>query len=326
VSKRYGVISVGTNSTRVLLADVALDVPRVTVAAAIGTRIGEGLGEGGALGEEPMRRTIDAIAQLHRRIRGHYVRLFAITTSALRRASNGETFLERVHAMLGVPMRVLTGEEEAEASYRGAITALAPLRGERVGVIDMGGGSTEYAVGTDSKPERVVSSEIGAVRVTEALPALAGRDGAVTEETLERARGMARDALEAMRACDSVARAALVGGSATTAAAILRGRRGPLTAYSLSRDDLQRLIARLCAMPLDERKRIAGMKPQRADILPAGLVLLDAALETAGLGEAVATTSDLLMGVLLQHRDASAATAGEPSFTRAGSRPSRNFS
>lgn len=326
MSKRYAVISVGTNSTRVLLADVAFEVPRVGMAAAIGTRVGEGLGESGALGDVPMQRTLDAIAQLQRRIRGHYVKLFAITTSALRRASNGEEFLERVQAMLGVPMRVLTGDEEAQASYRGAITALAPLRGERAGVVDSGGGSCEYAVGTGIEPESVVSCEIGAVRLTEALPEMAGRDGAVTDETLERARAIARDALEPMRASAAVERAALVGGSATTAAAMLRGRRGPLAAFALSRDDLQRLLARLCALPLDERKRIAGMKPQRADILPAGLVVLDTALEIAGLNEAVATTADLLMGVLLQHRGASGASAGEPAFTRAGSRPSRNFS
>ena len=113
----------------------------------IGTRIGEGLGERGRLGDEPMQRTLDAIRQLARAIRGHYVRMFAIATSALRRADNGEEFMERVHELLGVPLRVLSGEEEAEASYRGALTAFDGGRGERIGVIDVGGGSSECAVG-----------------------------------------------------------------------------------------------------------------------------------------------------------------------------------
>jgi exopolyphosphatase/guanosine-5'-triphosphate,3'-diphosphate pyrophosphatase len=184
LSKRYAIVSIGTNSTRALLADVAPDNPRVELARSVGTRIGEGLGERGKLGDEPMQRTLDAVAQLARALRGHYVRLFAVGTSALRRAENGEDFCARVAELLGVSLRVLSGEEEAEASYRGALTAFGTLRGERVGVIDTGGGSTEYAVGDSLKPESVVSCEIGAVRLTEAVPELSGRGGAVAKEAL----------------------------------------------------------------------------------------------------------------------------------------------
>ena len=320
MSRRYAVISVGTNSTRMLLADAAFDVPRVEAAASIGTRVGEGLGSNGALGEEPMQRTLDAIVQLHRRIRGHYVKLSAVTTSAMRRADNADIFLQRVHETLGVPMRVLTGDEEAAASYRGGISALGVMRGERVGVIDAGGGSTEYAVGTDATPAAVISCEIGAVRLTEALPAMAGRDGAVDERTIEEARALAREALAPMSDSEPIERAALVGGSATTVAAIMRGRRGPLPSFSVTREDLQRLLKRLCALGLDERKDVQGMKPQRADIMPAGIVVLDTALEIVKLDAAVATTSDLLLGVMLQQRDAAGPVAGEIPRPRAGSR------
>lgn len=309
-----------------LLADVAFDVPRIEAGASIGTRVGEGLGPNDALGDEPMRRTLDAVAQLQRKIRGHYVKLFAVATSALRRATNGEEFLERTQEILGVPMRVLSGEEEAAASYRGAISALGPMRGERVAVVDTGGGSTEYATGTGLAPDSVLSCEIGAVRLTEALPKMAGRDGAVDAATIESARELAHEALEPMKACDPVERVALVGGSASTAAGILRGRRGILPAFRLTRDDLQSLLARLCGMTLDERKAVPGIKPQRADILPAGMVVLDAALENAGVAESVATTSDLLLGVMLQHRDATTPAAGEGGFARAGFRSPRNIS
>ena len=131
MSKRYAIVSIGTNSTRLVLADMAPEIPRVELARSTGTRIGEALGENGRLGDEPMQRTLDAIAQLARAVRGHYVRLFAIATSALRRADNGEEFGERVKALLGVPLRVLSGEEEAAASYRGALTARSEER--RVG-------------------------------------------------------------------------------------------------------------------------------------------------------------------------------------------------
>jgi exopolyphosphatase/guanosine-5'-triphosphate,3'-diphosphate pyrophosphatase len=304
VSKRYAIVSIGTNSTRALLADVEPDQPRIELARAIGTRLGEGLGERGSLGDEPMQRTLDAVAQLVRAVRGHYLRLFAIGTSALRRAENGEEFAERVQALLGVPLRVLSGEEEAAASYRGALTALGELRGERVAVVDAGGGSTECAVGTSVSPEKVISCEIGAVRLTEAVPALAGRDGPVDEATVSLARGIARDALKPLAECAPVERAALVGGTATTTAAIVRGKPAPITSYALKRGDLQRTLERLLKLNLDQRKKVVGMKPQRADILPAGIIVLDAALDTLGRDEAIATTADLLLGILMQERDA----------------------
>jgi exopolyphosphatase/guanosine-5'-triphosphate,3'-diphosphate pyrophosphatase len=321
LSKRYAIISIGTNSTRALLADVEPERPRIELARTIGTRIGEGLGERGRLGDEPMQRTLDAAAQLARAMRGHYVRLFAVGTSALRRADNGEEFMEGLHALLGVPLRVLSGEEEAAASYRGARTVFDNLRDERAGVVDVGGGSTECAIGDSETPEKVISCEIGAVRLTESAPKLAGRDGDIDAETVSRAATTARDALTPLAEYRSIEHLALVGGSATTTAAIVRGRSGPVPSFRLTRADLKRTLDRLLAMPLDERKKIPGMKAQRADILPAGILVLDAALETLGRDDAIATTSDLLLGVLLQERDA----AGQPQRPRGASQARKGF-
>jgi exopolyphosphatase/guanosine-5'-triphosphate,3'-diphosphate pyrophosphatase len=299
------------------LADVEPEKPRVDFVRSIGTRIGEGLGQRGRLGDEPMQRTLDAVAQLARTMRGHYVRMFAVATSALRRADNGEQFTERVHEVLGVPVRVLSGEEEAEASYRGALTAFDGWRGERVGVIDVGGGSTECAVGDSVTPEKVITCEVGAVRLTEAVPKLAGRDGPVAAGELSRAADLARESLRAIAECAPVERLALVGGSATTTAAIVRGRAAPIASYRLTRADLQRTLERLCNLSLAERKKVVGMRPQRADILAAGIVLLDAALEALGRDEALATTADLLIGFLLQQRDAAAQPQRAPIDPRA---------
>jgi exopolyphosphatase / guanosine-5'-triphosphate,3'-diphosphate pyrophosphatase len=321
VSKRYAIVSIGTNSTRALLADVEPDQPRVEEARSIGTRVGEGLREGGALSDEAMQRTLDAVTAHYRAIRGHYVRIFAVGTSALRRAKNAEEFSNRLQAIVGVPLRVLSGEEEAAASYRGALTAFGTLRGERVGVLDIGGGSTEYAVGVAGTPESVVSCEIGAVRLSEEVPALTGRDGSVDEASISRARELAREALAPLRDCAPVERVALVGGSATSAAAIARERRLPAPAMALTRADLKRVLDMLVKMPLEERKGVVGMKAQRADILPAGIVVLEEALEILGQDAVVATTADLLLGILLQERDA----GGQRSPALARSEARRGF-
>jgi exopolyphosphatase/guanosine-5'-triphosphate,3'-diphosphate pyrophosphatase len=309
MSRRFAVLSIGTNSTRLLLADVEPEIPRVEVARSVGTRIGEGLGEHGRLAQEPMERTLEALRLFSREVKGHYVRLIAIATSALRRAENGDEFAQQVQNLIGVPLRVLSGEEEAIASYRGALTAFGTLRGERVGVLDMGGGSTEYAAGTSLRPDDLVSCEIGAVRLTEAVPALNGESGKPDDASFERARTLARDALEPLKQYTPVERLAFVGGTATTVAAILRGRRATIATHPLRREDLQRVLDRLLTLPLAERKKVAGMKPQRADILPAGIIVLLTAMDIVGCETAVATTSDLLLGVALQERDA---LAGRP--------------
>jgi len=318
LSKHYAVISIGTNSTRVLLADVAPSAPHVDLARSVGTRIGEGQGEDGALGAEPMRRTLEAVKQLHRAIRGHYLRLFAVSTSAVRRAPNAAEFADAVQEILGVPLRILSGEEEAAASYRGALTAFGDLRGQRVGVIDTGGGSTEYAVGTGFEAERLVSCEIGAVRLTELVPELAGRDGVVDLTTIERARSIARAALEPLGAFPPVDRLAFVGGSATTTAGVVRGRRAKISSFAMTRADLQKVLVRLCATSLKQRRDIPGIKPQRADILPGGIIVLDTVLDILKRDAAVATAADLLLGFLLQQRDAApAAAASHPPTARA---------
>lgn len=303
MSKHWAILSIGTNSTRVLLADMALDVPRIEVARSIGTRLGEGLRDSGHLGDEPVKRTLAALADHYRSIRGHYVRLYAIATSAVRRADNGELFAEAVHDLVGVPLKVLSGDEEAAASYRGAITAFGELHSQEVGVIDTGGGSTEYAIGVGHAPERTVSCEIGAVRLTEAMPVLAGYDDILDLDTIAKAKEIARKALEPIASFRKVEKLAFVGGSATTTASVVYGKKTKFERILLSRTDLQRTLVRLAAMSNKERRNVIGMKPHRADILPAGIIVLETALEMLGHDTAVATTADLLVGYLLQQRD-----------------------
>jgi exopolyphosphatase/guanosine-5'-triphosphate,3'-diphosphate pyrophosphatase len=307
--KHWAIISIGTNSTRALVADMQSDVPRIELSRSIGTRLGEGLRERGHLGEEPIARTMDAIRDHFRAVRGHYVRLYAIATSAVRRADNGDLFCELVHDVVGVPVSVLSGDEEAAASYRGAITAFGPLHSEEVGVVDAGGGSTEYAIGAGHSPERTTSCEIGAVRLTESVPELTGREGTVDLDTIERARKLARAALVPLADFRAVEKLAFVGGSATTAAQVAFGKKTKMSRAELTRGDLQRALVRLCGMTYKERREIVGMKPHRADILPAGIIVLESALEILGHDRAVATTADLLVGYLLQQRDRQPITA-----------------
>ncbi len=302
---REAVVSIGTNSTRLLIADFSAAAPAVVSAQSIGTRIGEGLRGRGRLTDGAMRRTLDAIGSYASEISAceGVSKTYAIATSALRRADNGDAFARELEAVLGVPLDVLSGEQEAVASYRGARAALLLPAGKRLGVVDIGGGSTEFAEGVDDMPERAASCEIGAVRLTEACPELAGTLGAVPAAVLPKARALARAALEPIASFATVERLALVGGSATTATALVRGSDERLDFSELTLEQLRGTLERLCALPLAERKVLPGMNPQRADILPAGLIILDVVFGLAGLDRAAVLRADLLLGYLLMRRE-----------------------
>ena len=296
-----GLISIGTNSTRALVADLTPDAPKTLLAASIGTRIGEGLRERGHLSETAMQRTLDAMGEHLHSIRERTDDLRVIATSALRRADNEGDFAKRVHALTGERLEIISGEEEAACSFTGAVSGLDARSHEHFGVLDVGGVSTEYATGTKSAPERAVSCEIGAVRLTEAFPDLAGDRGAITAETLDRAASQAYRALDPALELPHANRLVLVGGSATTAFCIRRGSRDPFAYGELSLQELDDTIALLRRLPLEERKALAGINPQRADILLAGLLVVRCAVTRMKKRSAVVSTSDVLLGYLLRH-------------------------
>ena len=295
------VISIGTNSTRALAADIASGKGEPLLQRSIGTRIGEGLKERGHIGEEPMHRTLEAIREHFERLKTFTSEVHVIATSALRRADNARDFARAVREITHAELQIISGEEEARFSYAGALSGLERAPHERFAVTDTGGGSTEYAVGTDpAAPERVVSCEIGAVRLTEAVPQLSGTRGPISGDHLDRARTIALAALEPLNDFEAVDRLVFVGGTATTAISLLQGSREPFTYSQLSAQDVERTAAQMRSLDLEARKQLPGMNPQRADILLAGLIVLSIVLQLTRHDRAVVSTNDVLMGFLLR--------------------------
>jgi exopolyphosphatase/guanosine-5'-triphosphate,3'-diphosphate pyrophosphatase len=297
---RIAVIAAGTNSCRLLIVrrdDSGLHVEHHDIR---GTRLGEGLTPGAALQPDAMGRTlaaIDEFAQLATRADAHYV----IGTHALRGASDSAEFVRRVHEMTGTELRVLTAEEEARASFAGALWAL-----ERVGeipasvtVVDIGGGSTEFAFRTGlNGAVRVVSLPFGAVSLTERFfkhdPPLA------TELTA--CRTAVRLELERSDAA-TIADGALVavGGTADTSARMLNAYdAGDVRVAIVRVDDLADLVRLTSALTLDARKRLHGLPESRVDIFPAGLIVLEEIVRLAQAREIQVTESDLLLGFVLK--------------------------
>jgi exopolyphosphatase/guanosine-5'-triphosphate,3'-diphosphate pyrophosphatase len=287
---RKAVISIGTNSTRALVVEFE-PAPKILLQRSTGTRIGEGLRESGRLREDAMLRTLEAIEEHATAMRQFRAELKVIATSAVRRADNADEFARAVEASTGVPLEIISGEEEARCSYEGAVLGL-PAE-QTYGVLDVGGGSSEYAT-----RDANVSLEMGAVRLTERFPALREIAGA---DEIERAQADTGTTLAPLEHFTGVDRLIMVGGSATTALAVISGRRMTEPHGPLTRAALRKLIHRLASLPLEKRKEIPGMVAQRADILLAGTLILDEACALTGHAEALVSTNDLLLGYLLRH-------------------------
>ena len=293
-------ISIGTNSTRLLVLDGDLRV----AGESRGTRLGTGIGTTGTIDAVARVRTLAAVDDYLAiaRARGAQV-VDAVSTSVLRRASDGDAFSDEVAARAGVAPRVLSGEEEAMYSFLGA-TSLR--NGEReIAVLDVGGGSTELAIDLPSRArsagrvQRTFSLEIGAVRLSERHSALLGARALQARQ---------RIALEAEARADAAAVLAsyggvrgfdeliAVGGTVFTAAAMVAG--GLRDGATMSHLERQRLIDALLARDLNARKALAHIRPQRADILPAGLIVVDEACRLLGIDQLTVSEADLLLGYL----------------------------
>jgi exopolyphosphatase / guanosine-5'-triphosphate,3'-diphosphate pyrophosphatase len=298
---RAGVISIGTNSCRLLIASVGPDghfTPEYHESR--GTRVGEGIAPGKLLEPAAAERTLDAVRDYSALAR-HAERTFAIGTSALREAADSGAFAARVQELTGTELHVLNGDEEAHASFVGARHGLIEA-GVAVAagltVADVGGGSTEIARRDgDNLPLRTTSVPLGAVRLTERFLV----SDPPTADELERCRAAITLSLggidEAVRPRGLLA---CVGGTATTAVRMLQADEvdGVARIGADALGDLGRAVTRL---PVVQRKRLHGLPAQRADIIAAGLLVLELIAVAAVAREILIVQSDLLSGYLLEH-------------------------
>ncbi len=226
-------------------------------------------------------------------------RIIAFGTSALRDARNREEFIAAMRERTGITIELLSGQEEAELTYRGALFGL-PAGSGRYGVIDIGGGSTEIAHGVGSRLERGVSVDIGAVRVTErfipAFPPLS--------DQIDAARSYAREALqEAIDLPDAMTMVG-VAGTVTTLGAIAIGMErfdaDELNGARLTRPAIGRITSELASMPLDQIRAIPQVHPDRADVLLGGALILDEFMSHYDLSSITVSTRGVRYGVAMR--------------------------
>ncbi len=299
---RDAVISVGTNSCRFLIASYPGDAPHPEYHETRGTRLGEGVQQRRHLEPAAVERTLDAVrayATLAHGVR----RTYGIGTSALRDAQDAAEFVRRFAEIAGTQLEILSGEEEARCSFAGALCGLAsagrPVP-DAVTVIDVGGGSTEFATRSSPTDEPAVASlQMGAVRLTE----LHLHSDPPSTAEIEHCRSVVRVTLRGLPAA-AAPRGMLVGvgGTANTAARMLQLMDERVGVAEIPAADLSDLLKATISVPVRERLRMRGLPQQRADIFPAGLMILAEAVSSAGARSLVVSESDLLLGYLARHR------------------------
>jgi exopolyphosphatase/guanosine-5'-triphosphate,3'-diphosphate pyrophosphatase len=301
MSERRAIISLGTNTVRLLIVQDAQD-GKVTQLEhrAVGTRLGEGLIERGMLADAAMERTLEAVRSFVEPVRANGAVLTCIATSAMRRAENAQTFAARFTEITGQPLRVIEGDEEAASSFRGATYDDAG-DSRRIAVLDIGGGSTECAAGRKRRIERSVSLEVGTVRLTERFPELAGgAPGAPARNAAQRAHVLTSTLTSPLAGFGPIDELRAVAGTPATIGAIVSASDvEQVRGLFLSRDSIAGVRDRLLDAGLEERRKIPGMLAQRADVLAAGCIILLEALEHLGCAGARVETNDLLLGQLL---------------------------
>ena len=301
---RVAVVDLGTNTTRVLVADVEDGRVNELARHTNVTRLGEGVDATQRLAESAIDRVTHVLDDYKRVIDElQPERTVVLATSATRDASNGDKFRQLLHDRYGFDAQIIPGEEEARLTFLGATAARAVDQSQLL-VIDIGGGSTEYIVGcAASEPSFRVSTQAGSVRQTERH---LDEDPPSLEE-LEELRGDVRAILaqaipEHLRA--EVSAAIAVAGTPTSLAAIDQQLEPydpeKVDGYVLPLEACDRMLAELAAIPLDERKQVAGLHPDRAPTIIAGTAILVESMRAFGLDSIEVSEADILHGAALE--------------------------
>jgi exopolyphosphatase / guanosine-5'-triphosphate,3'-diphosphate pyrophosphatase len=289
---RVAVVDIGTNSTRLLVADVEDGGVRELDQRLEITRLGEGVDERRILLPHAVARVRNVLAEYRRAAdAANAARTLAFATSAVRDAENGEAFLGEVEWSYGFPTRLLTGDDEGLLTFRG-VSAGRDLAPETL-VVDVGGGSTELILGGPGGVGFRVSLDLGCVRLTERF----GRD-------YDGCAAFVREELERRLPADLRARAAIgVAGTITTLATLDIGldEEDPelVHGHRLSAATIGVQTERLAGMTVEEIRALRGVHPERAPVIAAGAVVVREALAFMGLEELEVSEHDIMHGAAL---------------------------
>ncbi len=316
VRDRIAAIDVGSNSIRLLVAEVdpasglsiideMKDQPRLAT----------GLAATGSLDEHAMERALETLARMREVCQRRGVkRIAAVATAAVREADNGRRFVRRVRQELDIPLRIIDAETEAALSYR-SVAHHFRLAGERTLVADIGGGSLELIGAVDGLVELTASLPLGAVRLTELY--LPGQRA--TRREVDRLRAHVRKRLKRGISGRPWAAATVIGsgGTFTSLGRMVQARRGQppgdtVHGVSVTAAEVEQILDWLASRTAEQRRQVAGLNPERADIILAGLAVTAELLDWTRSRSLTVSAFGLREGLLLEMSGAREVVAPDP--------------
>lgn len=299
---RLAAIDIGTNSVRLIIAESTGDgAYRILDDEKDSTRLGKNLASTGRLDPEAVEQTIGALRRKLQIAEGYQVsKLKAIATCAVREAEDGPEFCRRVRDELGLEIEVINARQEADFAFAGVARSFK-LEGKNVAVVDIGGGSTEIILASNNIIEEVYTTPLGAVRMTERYGGAQALDGANFKKLV---RSIGRQVRKEVGPPLFVPYVLIgSGGTFTTLATIVMAMKRtlnlPVQAYEVSRADLRGVLNRLRKMPSKARCNVTGLSADRADIIVAGLVVIDRIMQHLKVNVIQTHTGGVRDGLLL---------------------------
>jgi len=296
----YAVIDMGTNSIRLLLAKVEGGRIVESQKELEMTRLGKGVDETKLLSKESMDATVEAIKKFKAKAEAFGAEaLKVIATSAVRDASNRASFVKRVLEETGVEIEVISGQTEAELGFKGVLAGVGS--DEPILVVDIGGGSTEFIVGDQKGIEFAVSKDVGAVRMTGKHftkdPIIRGEK----EDLIQNIDEILEETLELVKE-HVYGQIVGIGGTLTTISTMKQEMQvydsKKVQNSEVTKDDIERILNELEGMTQSERQNIPGLQPKRADIIYAGITIMDRILKKINKFDMIVSDSDNLEGVI----------------------------
>jgi exopolyphosphatase/guanosine-5'-triphosphate,3'-diphosphate pyrophosphatase len=300
------VVDIGTNSTRLLVAELSADGHVVSAELerhSNVTRLGQGVDSSGRLGDAAMERVYGVLDGYAEAIARHRTtRQVAVLTSAVRDAANGQEFADAVRDRFGLTPHVLPGEEEARLTFLGATSERDRSDATPTLVVDIGGGSTELVIGRAHEMDFFVSTQAGVVRQSERhIEADPPTDGEIEELRADVRRTLAEAIPEGRRR--TVQRGIAVAGTATSLGAIAQELDpydpAKVHGYRIDAATRDRIRDRLRRLPLADRREVAGLHPDRAPTIIPGVLILECVMDLFGLDEMEISEHDILRGAAL---------------------------
>ena len=302
---KIGAIDIGTNSMRLLIADYKGDKIENRKKYINTTRIGQGVDKDGYIKTDALNRNLKALKEFSDKCNEEKCeKIYCMGTSALRDSKNGQDFINKAKELTNIDVKIICGEEESNLGFMGVLNGICGDKKEDILVIDIGGGSTEFVVGNEDGIKFCKSKNVGALRMTEKFittDPIIDEDFNSMERFIEDSISLTINKLKTMEISKLVG----IGGTITSLSAINQ----QLEIYSMekihnsvvTKKDLEKILQNLKNMTLNDKKTLKGLQTKRADIITAGVKILDIVMEKLEIEKIMISEYDNLEGLMCQN-------------------------